>query len=142
MSEFDEYAVRIDDPSPDTSETEREGKDTLALVKSTNPRELAELQKRLAIPFGMLALGLLAVPLSRVPPRAGAWGNILKAFLIYVVYENVQKISQGLVVIQKVPLPVAYGTAYLVLGLLTLVLLVRLYGWRWFLGSLGLRIKR
>lgn len=142
VSEFDEYAVRIDDPSPDTSETEREGKDTLALVKSTNPRELAELQKRLAIPFGMLALGLLAVPLSRVPPRAGAWGNILKAFLIYVVYENVQKISQGLVVIQKVPLPVAYGTAYLVLGLLTLVLLVRLYGWRWFLGSLGLRIKR
>lgn len=141
VSEFDEYAVRIDDPNPETAETEREGKDSLALLQSKNPRELAELQKRLAIPFGIVMLGLLAVPLSRVAPRAGAWGNILKAFLIYVVYENVQKISQGLVVIQKIPLPLAYASAYLIIGVLTLILLARLYGWRWFLGSFGFRIK-
>jgi lipopolysaccharide export system permease protein len=134
VSEFDEYAVRIDDPNPETAEIEREGKDSLALLQSTNPRELAELLKRAAIPMGVLMLGFLAVPLSRVAPRAGAWGNILKAFLIYVVYENVQKISQGLVVIQKVPLPLAFSAAYLLIILLTLILLMRSYGWRWFFG--------
>lgn len=134
VSEFDEYAVRIDDPNPETAEIEREGKDSLALLQSTNPRELAELLKRAAIPMGVLMLGFLAVPLSRVAPRAGAWGNILKAFLIYVVYENVQKISQGLVVIQKVPLPLAFASAYLLIIVLTLILLMRSYGWRWFFG--------
>ena len=133
ISEFEEYAVRIDDPNPTSRETEREGKDSLTLLKSQNPRELAELQKRLAVPFGILTLGLLAVPLSRVPPRAGAWGNILKAFLIYVAYENLQKISHGLLIGQKVPLPLAYGGAYLLIGLLTLGILIRQMGWRWLL---------
>jgi lipopolysaccharide export system permease protein len=136
ISEFEEYAVRIDDPTPPSGETGREGMDSLALFQSHNPRGLAELQKRLAIPFGILALGLLAVPLARVAPRAGAWGNILKAFLIYVAYENVQKISQGLLVTGKIPLPLAYGGAYLLIGLLTLTLLIRGFGWRWALASL------
>lgn len=139
VSEFEEYAVRIDDPNPETAEIEREGKDSLALLKSQNPRELAELQKRIAIPMGILMLGSLAVPLSRVAPRAGAWGNIFKAFLLYVVYENVQKISQGLVVIQKVPLPLAFAGAYLLIAAITLLLLVRLYGWRWFFGFARIR---
>jgi lipopolysaccharide export system permease protein len=66
-----------------------------------------------------------------VAPRAGAWGNILKAFLIYVVYENLQKISQGLLVTGKIPLLLAYGGAYLVMAALTIALLVRNVGWRW-----------
>jgi lipopolysaccharide export system permease protein len=141
VSEFEEYAVRIDDPNPTSREMEREGKDSLTLLKSKNPREWAELQKRLAVPLGIIALGLLAVPLSKVPPRAGAWGNILKAFLIYVAYENIQKISHGLVVVQKIPLPLAYGGAYLAIGLLTLGILIRQMGWRWFATTLGFKVK-
>jgi lipopolysaccharide export system permease protein len=141
ISEFEEYAVRIDDPNPTSRETEREGKDSLTLLKSQNPRELAELQKRLAVPFGIITLGLLAVPLSRVPPRAGAWGNILKAFLIYVAYENLQKISHGMLIGQKVPLPVAYGGAYLLIGLLTMGILIRQMGWRWFVAGFGFKVK-
>jgi lipopolysaccharide export system permease protein len=141
VSEFEEYAVRIDDPNPTSREMEREGKDSLTLLKSKNPREWAELQKRLAVPLGIIALGLLAVPLSKVPPRAGAWGNILKAFLIYVAYENIQKISHGLVVVQKIPLPLAYGGAYLAIGLLTLGILIRQMGWRWFATNLGFKVK-
>jgi len=141
ISEFEEYAVRIDDPNPQRGETGREGMDSLVLLKSKNPRGLAEFQKRLAVPFGILALGLLAVPLARVAPRAGAWGNIFKAFLIYVVYENVQKISQGLLVTGKIPLPLAYGGAYLIMAALTIALLVRNFGWRWLLLSLRPRGK-
>lgn len=141
ISEFEEYAVRIDDPNPTSKETEREGKDSLSLLRSSNPRELAELQKRLAIPFGVLVLGLLAVPLAKVPPRAGAWGNILKAFLIYVAYENLQKVSHGLLIAQKVPIPIAFGLAYVAIGLLALGMLIRQVGWRWSLSSLGVRIK-
>ncbi|MFO1419124.1 MAG: LPS export ABC transporter permease LptF [Methylotetracoccus sp.] len=136
ISEFEEYAVRIDDPAPSSGETGREGMDSLALFHSNNPRGLAELQKRLAIPFGILALGVLAVPLARVAPRAGAWGNVFKAFMIYVVYENVQKISQGMLVTGKVSLPIAYGGAYVVIALLTAFLLVRAFGWRWALAPI------
>jgi len=141
VSEFEEYAVRIDDPNPTSRETEREGRDSLSLLRSGSPRELAELQKRLAIPFGILTLGLLAVPLAKVPPRAGAWGNILKAFLVYIAYENLQKISHGMLISQTVPLPVAFGAAYVAVVLLTLGMLIRQSGWRWFLSNLGLRIK-
>ena len=141
VSEFEQYAVRIDDPNPTSRGTEREGRDSLSLLRSGTPRELAELQKRLAIPLGILTLGLLAVPLAKVPPRAGAWGNILKAFLIYIAYENLQKISHGMLISQKAPLPVAFGAAYVAVGLLTLAILIRQVGWRWFLSNLGFRIK-
>jgi len=78
---------------------------------------------------------MLAVPLSRVAPRAGAWGNVLKAFVIYVVYENVQKISQGLLMTGKIPLPLAYGGAHLIMAALAIALLIRNLGWRFLLES-------
>ena len=142
ISEFDEYGVRISGPEEVSAALKREGTDTLQLLKSRTPPELAELQKRVAIPLGILALALLAVPLARVSPRQGPYGNVFSAFLIYIVYENAQKISQGLLMTGKLPPWGAYAAIYGLLLLMTLALFLRNLGPRWLKQAVGWRIRR
>jgi lipopolysaccharide export system permease protein len=133
ISEFDEYAVKIDaDSDDDGNVIKREATIPSAqLWKSKTPRELAELQRRLAVPFGVLMLGLLAIPISRVAPRSGIYGNVVTAFLIFVVYFNLQSVSQGLLINGKVPLWLAFSGVYLLMLALTVFNLLKSIGWRW-----------
>jgi lipopolysaccharide export system permease protein len=133
ISEFDEYGVRIDGPESEAAARKREAEDSVVLWRSQTPRELAELQKRLAIPLGVAFLTLLSVPLARMAPRSGVYGNVFTAFLIYIVYENAQKISQGLLMTGKLPFWHSYSGVYLALLLVTLLLFLRNLGFRWLL---------
>jgi len=131
VSEFEEYAVRIDGPEDETASLKREAADSTVLWYSHTPRELAELQKRLAVPFGVLFLSFLAVPLAKIAPRSGVYGNVFTAFLIYVVYENAQKITQGLLMTGKIPLWLSYSGVYFFLLALAGILFVRNLGLGW-----------
>ncbi|MGZ8216529.1 LPS export ABC transporter permease LptF [Methylomagnum sp.] len=131
ISEFEEYGVRIGSPEEESAAQKREAEDTLALWTNRGPRELAELQKRLSIPLGVAALALLAVPLARIAPRRGPYGNVFTALLIYIIYENAQKISQGLLMTEKIPAHFSYLTIYGVLLFVTLALFLKNLGWRW-----------
>ena len=142
INEFAEYGVRISGPEEVSAALKREATDTLQLLASRTPPELAELQKRVAIPLGVLALSVLAVPLARVAPRKGAYGNIFSAFLIYIIYENAQKISQGMLMTSKIPPWFSYAAIYGLLLLMTLTLLLKNLGPRWVKHALGLRTRR
>jgi lipopolysaccharide export system permease protein len=131
LTEFGEYAVRIPGPEEDSAALKREAKSTAELIREWTPRELAELQKRLAVPLGVAFLTLLAVPLARVAPRRGPYGNVFTAFLIYVVYENAQKISQGMLMTGKIPLWLSYSGIYALLLAVTLGLFLKNRGLRW-----------
>jgi lipopolysaccharide export system permease protein len=131
ISEFGEYSVRISGPEQDSPQKKREAEDSLALWLKGTSRELAELQKRMSVPLGLAALSLLAVPLARVAPRRGPYGNVFTAFLIYVIYENSQKISQGLLMTGKIQPWVSYAVIFGVLLLATVGLFLRNLGWRW-----------
>ncbi|MDD2768416.1 MAG: LPS export ABC transporter permease LptF [Methylococcus sp.] len=131
LSEFDSYGVRINPPEGSQAALKREAASSIALWISGKPRELAELQRRLAVPLGALTLTLLALPIARTSPRGGVWGNLIGAFLIYIVYENLQKISQGLLATGKLSLGLSYGGIYAVMLLGTCMLLIHSYGWRW-----------
>jgi lipopolysaccharide export system permease protein len=133
ISEFDEYAVKIDaDSDDDGNVIKRESTIPSAqLWLSQTPRELAELQRRLAVPLGVLMLSVLAIPISRVSPRSGVYGNVVTAFLIFVVYFNLQSVSQGLLINGKAPLWLAYSGVYLLMLALTAFNLVKSTGWRW-----------
>ncbi len=133
ISEFDEYAVKIDaDGDGGAGGFKPESAmSSLQLWKSRSPRELAELQRRLAVPLGVLMLGILAVPISRVAPRSGVYGNVVTAFLIYVVYFNLQNVSQGLLIKGKAPLWLAYSGVYFGLAALIVFYLLRELGLRW-----------
>ena len=93
---------------------------------------MAELQRRLAVPIGVLLLGILAIPISRVAPRSGVYGNVVTAFLIYIVYENLQHVSQGLIQGGKVPLWLGFSGVYLLMLGLIAFFLLRATGPRWF----------
>ena len=133
ISEFDQYAVKIDqDGETDANGFKREAAmPSLQLWASKSPRELAELQRRLAVPVGVLMLGILAVPISRVAPRSGVYGNVVTAFLIYVLYFNLQNVSQGLLINGKAPPWLAYSGVYLGLAVLIAFYLLREIGLRW-----------
>lgn len=134
ISEFDEYAVKIDADPNDTGDSLYKREATLPSLQlwvSKTPRELAELQRRLAVPIGVLLLGILAVPISRIAPRGGVYGNVITAFLIYVIYFNLQNVSQGLLIKGKLPLWLAYSGVYLGLFVLIVFYLVRDLGPSW-----------
>lgn len=132
VTEFDEYGIKISGKVKDEEKTtEQSAKSSAELVVSVLPRDIAEYQKRLSIPLGVFMLGLLAVPLARLAPRAGVYGNLFAAFFIYIAYENVQRIMQGLVIGAKVPLWFGYSGVYLLMAGLIVLLLVRALGHRW-----------
>ena len=133
ISEFEKYAVKIDEADSENAALKREAAPSMALWQSKTPRELAELQRRLAIPAGVLVLSLLAVPLSRIAPRGGVYGSVLTAFLIYLIYENLQRVSQGLLMTGRIPLWLSYSGVYIVMVVLTLFFLLRACGpvWLW-----------
>lgn len=143
ISEFEEYDVKIDaDGDADPTAIKRETTlASMALWQSKSPRDLAELQRRLAVPMGVLLLGILAIPISKVAPRSGVFGNVVTAFLIYIVYENIQRISQGLLMSGKVPVWLAFSGVYFFTLALIGFYLLKTVGLRWFLMVITGRAK-
>jgi lipopolysaccharide export system permease protein len=60
-----------------------------AMLLSSDPEEIAELQFRVSPAIAVILLGLLAVPLAHTAPREGRGGRIVLGMLTYVVYANV-----------------------------------------------------
>jgi lipopolysaccharide export system permease protein len=70
-------------------------KPTSELLQSSDPRDRAELQTRIATPVMTLILMLLAVPLARLRPREGRFGRIGLAILVYFVYSLLLKAARA-----------------------------------------------
>ncbi|MFY8042444.1 MAG: LptF/LptG family permease, partial [Rhodoferax sp.] len=61
---------------------------TLALLQTPTPLHLAELAWRLGLGFAALNFIVIGLASAGVNPRAGRVGNLLFAFLTFVVYFN------------------------------------------------------
>lgn len=132
--QYGQYGVRIDEKST-AARYNRGAIQTSKLWTSTVSQDQAELQRRLSIPLGMLLLTFLAVPLAQVSPRGGVYGNMLIGFLIYFSYGNLLRTTEAWIVKGSVTAwqsGIVINASMLWVGLM---LLSRLYGWRW------LRIK-
>jgi lipopolysaccharide export system permease protein len=99
---FERYAMRI--------ETEEAGKimprlqaiSTLALLRQPDSWSISELEWRLSLPLSALVLGVLAIPLSFVNPRAGRSFNLILALVIYMIYSNSISVSNSWVGQQRI----------------------------------------
>jgi lipopolysaccharide export system permease protein len=60
----------------------------VALARSSDPEDAAELQWRIASPVSALLLVLLAIPLSRISPRRGQYARLFIAMLFYLGYSQ------------------------------------------------------
>ena len=88
IMKFSEYGVRIDLPGEPEEQEKQESIPSAALLGSSNPKDVAELQWRLAMPVSVIVLILLAVPLCKSSPRQGRYGRLVVAILLFVIYYN------------------------------------------------------
>ncbi|MDP6151491.1 MAG: LptF/LptG family permease, partial [Gammaproteobacteria bacterium] len=67
----------------------------LELLETPALGAIAELQWRLSVPIMLLVLSLIAVPLSKAPPRQGRYNNLALGILVYLVYTNMLGASKA-----------------------------------------------
>ena len=68
---------------------------TVALMKSDQPRDIAEFQWRLSRPIATILLALIAVPFSRVPPRQEKGEkNYYAAAIVFAIYYILNGLAQ------------------------------------------------
>jgi len=88
VQQYKKTAIRI---VPQRVTTKYSGVDSLptsVLINSSNPKHIAELQWRIAMPVSTIILALLAVLLSRTSPRQGRFGKLFVSILIFIIYNN------------------------------------------------------
>jgi lipopolysaccharide export system permease protein len=102
---------------------------TLQLAGSKKPADLAEFQWRLTTPVTTLLLGILAVPLSRTPPRRGRHAKTVAAVLVFAVFYLLSISARNWVEQGTVGAIPGVWWPHILLGLLILVLLLRPAMW-------------
>jgi lipopolysaccharide export system permease protein len=81
--------------------------------------------------MGTVLLAFLAVPLAKSAPRGGVYGSMLIAFGIYFAYANLQRVNHSWVISGKVPTWLGYFWVEALLLTVGLIMLARLYSWKW-----------
>ena len=137
ITEFREYAVKIGESSEITVHMHREALPSIDLWNSDKPVEVAEFHKRLSIPLGVMILAILAIPLAKAAPRGGVYGNILMAFLVFLIHKNLLSVAQSWLIGGKIPMIIGYSWVYLLMLLVAAILLVRNLGFAWCLRVLS-----
>ena len=73
----------------------RKMEDTNALLRSSEPGDIAELQWRLSRPFTAIILALLAIPLSRTSLRQARSEKVFFATIVFAIYYNLTGLAQS-----------------------------------------------
>jgi lipopolysaccharide export system permease protein len=88
LQRFEVNVVRLPDVEIDRR-TSPAGRPTMDLLSPTaTPRARAEFHYRIGVPLFAVVLALLALPLSRSPPRQARYGRLIVATLAYVFGSN------------------------------------------------------
>ncbi|ORU94377.1 MAG: LPS export ABC transporter permease LptF [Cycloclasticus sp. symbiont of Poecilosclerida sp. N] len=103
ITKFKQYGVVVAQKSDKSIVFRTKEKSTGDLMKMDSPRAMSELQRRWSIPLALITFAILAVPISRVSPRAGMYGNLLTALLIYITFENFMSLSHSWLVKGVIP---------------------------------------
>ncbi len=134
IESFKEYAVRVQERAV-SNILNANALPTSALLTTKAPRNIAELQNRIALPIAILLLAFLSVPLARISPRGGVYGSMTMGFLVYFSYGNLSSVTQSWVIKGSIPpWPGAFWVTLLMV-IVGLVLLADWYGFQWLKNS-------
>jgi lipopolysaccharide export system permease protein len=86
--EFERYAMRVEIEEAKKKSTNPKAYSTLFLLENRSSWNLAELNWRVGLPVSALLLSLFAIPFGFVNPRAGRSLNMIGAFVLYMLYNN------------------------------------------------------
>jgi lipopolysaccharide export system permease protein len=86
--EFREHGIPIATPEDVRGPLDPDTKPTPALLGSSEPSDVAQLQFRASTPLMALVLTLVAVPLAKLRPRQGRYARVGFAIVVYFIYSN------------------------------------------------------
>lgn len=92
IAEFGTYTLRIME-SPTQARDVRAARTSAKLYLSDDIGDRAEFWERVSYPISMIALMLVAIPLSRSLPRQGLHGRLFLAFLVYFTFLNTHAVA-------------------------------------------------
>lgn len=124
VSEFELYALRIQEATPTLVKRPWKGLPNSALLASENIRDKTEFQVRLSQVLALLVVALLALPLSRSAPRQGPFGRLVLAFFIYTFYLSVQGASEKWMAVGITPAWLGMWWVHLSMAMVALLLFV------------------
>lgn len=128
--QFKKYAVRLPAMEMDTSHPPEESIPTHKLYSDKgNVLNSAELQWRISMPLSAFLLGLLAIPLSQIPPRRGRYAQLFPAVLLYIIYVNGMFIARSWVEQKLISTTLGMWWVHGVFLLLALVGILIQSGW-------------
>jgi len=124
---FKEHGIRV--PSLISNVNQKlSGEPTLALLKSTDPYQQAELHWRFGIILSAPIMALLAFPLSYTTPRQGRFGKLALGILLYAIYANLLITGKSMLEDEKIPAVLGLWWVHLPFVLLSLWMVWRRYG--------------
>ncbi|ORU90894.1 MAG: LPS export ABC transporter permease LptF [Cycloclasticus sp. symbiont of Poecilosclerida sp. M] len=127
---FEEYGVVIAETKKVEVQFGIKEMGTVKLLKKDSVWATSEFQKRVSTPLMLLIFALLAVPISRVSPRAGMYGNLLSALLIYIIYENLMNLSYSWIVKGVISPWVGVWWVHIFMMFFSFVMLAKFLGFR------------
>lgn len=129
---FETYSQIL--PKPDFSEVRSKNRtdaiSTVDLLNDNSPQAQAALQWRISLPFLVLVVALMAVPLSYTRPRGGRYGKMLPSILLYVVYLVCVNAARGAIEEGKAPFVGLLWAVHAAFFILALVMLGGKAMWR------------
>ena len=111
--QFGEHGVQLAPPTGKASD-DVDAQSTLLLMTSDDPEAASEWQKRVSVPLSVLILTLIALPLGRVPPRAGRYGRVIAGVLVYVIYINAVHLAGVAIEDGAIPAPIGLWWVHLI----------------------------
>ncbi len=132
MMQFKRNDIKLPDLKHEIAALDEQSKSTLALWRSENLSDQAQLHYRLVPPISVWILFLLAVSLSKTSHREAKYINLVTGLAAYVLLINLLTIGQSLL---------AQGTLPMMMGLWWVYVIFIGYGW-WRLRRLDGRVMR
>ncbi|TXH62347.1 MAG: LPS export ABC transporter permease LptF [Tolumonas sp.] len=107
ISDFQEYRAQLQRKDIEPSNRKATSAPSEKLAASSDKKDIAEFQWRIALPLSIPVLTLIAVPMAMVNPRQGRYAKILPAVLLFFSYFLL--LSAGKSAIERGQLPAIPG---------------------------------
>lgn len=125
--DFEQYQIQISLAEEQAAQQRRKlsAYPTSELLADDSLDAIAEFQWRIAIPFSIPFLVLIAVPLSTVDPRQGRFGKLFPAIVLYLGYFLLLMMGREILEDGKIPPALGLWWVHLVILMVGMVLIMR-----------------
>ena len=127
--EFAEHGIPYRLPSLERADPKPRAMSFSALRQSGSPEHIAEQQWRISLPLATIFLAFLAVPLSKSRPRAGRYGRLAVALLVFIIYFNMLSAAKAWIEQESISPALGLWWVHACVVLITIALLAYQNNW-------------